>query len=425
MLPTMTKEDERRCKPLLDKREGFVHEMQDILDTALGERRALTKEEGERHHELKEEIRRMEGLIKKAVELGPSSGGSGGDVGAPGVVQFGERGDFRPSGYTTEHRDLAEFVRDVRFPTDRRVMSMNVGATGGFMVPDQLLQQVLQASPEDAVIAARATTIAPFAAAPDAATTIPALDQSGTKGVFGGVTMSWIAEGAAKGETEPALREIRLEPQEIAGYVTVTDKLIRNGGSEFSTFLNRTLGQALAAAQERAFLTGSGVGQPLGILNSPCRIQVARAGAGAIAYADFVDMIAVFGPNTWARGFWMASQSTLPQLLTMVDSGNHLIVKPADARLGTPPSILGLPLIVSSRTPPLGSSGDLMLLDASYYLRKLGSGPFVLASDGPKFTENKTIIKIFANVDGQAWLNGPLLQEDGVSTVSPFVVLAA
>ena len=240
--------------------------------------------------------------------------------------------------------------------------------------------------------------------------------------------MAWIGEGVEKPETEPELKQVKLEPQEIAGHVIVTDKLLRNGGSEFETFLNRTLGNALAAAQEQTFISGDGVGKPLGILNAPCRIEVARTGgAGTITYQDFVDMIAVFGPNTWARGFWMISQSALPAVLTMPDpgAGGTLILKPADLRLGTPPSILGLPVIISSRIPPLGSTGDVMLLEASYYLRKLGSGPFLLASDGPRFTRNQTIVKIFANVDGQPWLTTSVLMEDGVSQVSPFVVLAA
>ena len=343
-------------------------------------------------------------------------GGSGGEV-----------RDFQPTGYSTEHANLGEFIRDVKYPTERRVMSMDVGATGGFMVPDQLLKMILQVNPETMPIGARATTIGPLEGAPDAATLIPTLDQAGSKGILGGVAMQWLAEGAEKTEVEPKLKQIKLEPQELAGFVVVTDKLLRNGGSELDAFLNRTLGNALAAAQEQAFLSGDGVGKPLGILGSPCRIEIPRAGGGAIVYQDLVDMVAVFGPNTWAKGLWLISQSALPQVLTMADpgAGGTLILKPADMRLGTPPSMLGLPAIVSSRVPALGSTADLMLIEPSYYLRKLGSGPFILASSHAKFTENKTILKIFANCDGQPWLSTPMLMEDGVTSLSPFVVLAA
>ena len=344
-----------------------------------------------------------------------------------GSVKQGEVHDFAPTGYSTEHRSLGEFIRDVAYPTERRVMSMGVGSTGGFIIPDQLLQSVMMADPESVLITDRATTIPPFGAAPDAATTIPALDQSGTNGVFGGVTMGWIAEGGDKPETEPILREIKLEPQEIAGYVTVTDKFLRNGGEEVNIFLRKTLGNALKCACERAFVSGTGVGMPLGITNSPCRIEVPRAGALGIVYQDLVDMVTVFGPNTWSRGFWIVSQSALAALLVMPDPGaaGTLILKPSDLRLGTPANMMGLPVYVSTRNPVLGATGDVMLVEPSYYLKKLGSGPFVEMSNGPYFTKNQTIVKIFANVDGQPWLTTPLLMEDGVSQLSPFVLLEA
>jgi hypothetical protein len=46
----------------------------------------------------------------------------------------------------------------------------------------------------------------------------------------------------------------------------------------------------------------------------------------------------------------------------------------------------------------------------------------VAASEHVKFLENKTVFKIFQNVDGQPWLTAPFTQEGGYQ-VSPFVVL--
>ena len=58
------------------------------------------------------------------------------------------------------------------------------------------------------------------------------------------------------------------------------------------------------------------------------------------------------------------------------------------------------------------------------YLIKDGSGPFVSASEHVYFTSNKTVIKIFTNVDGKSWLNEPIpLEGSTANTVSPFVVL--
>jgi HK97 family phage major capsid protein len=63
-----------------------------------------------------------------------------------------------------------------------------------------------------------------------------------------------------------------------------------------------------------------------------------------------------------------------------------------------------------------------VLADWSYYLIKDGSGPFVAASEHVYFLNNKTVIKIFWNVDGTPWLNAPFTEENGYQ-VSPFVAL--
>lgn len=78
----------------------------------------------------------------------------------------------------------------------------------------------------------------------------------------------------------------------------------------------------------------------------------------------------------------------------------------------------------NNRAPALGSKGDVVLADWSYYLIKDGSGPFVAASEHVLFQSNKTMIKVFWNVDGAPWLTAPFKEENGYE-VSPFVVLNA
>jgi HK97 family phage major capsid protein len=111
----------------------------------------------------------------------------------------------------------------------------------------------------------------------------------------------------------------------------------------------------------------------------------------------------------------------------MADAGNHRIWVPnATGIAGTPPgTIYGIPVILSERSVALGTRGDLVLADLSYYLVKPGSGPFVATSPHVYFTTNRTVIKIFWLVDGQPWLAEPIQLEGAAvgNTISPFVVL--
>jgi len=332
--------------------------------------------------------------------------------------QFRDFGEFLQTVKYNPH-DQALRAKEMSDKTQKRFMNMGFGANGGFIVPEQFSNQIKMVDDQSAIFRPRAQVI-PAGDPPDAAITIPALDQGGANGVYAGVQVTWIAEGAQKPETEPAFREIRLEPNEVAAHVVVTDKLLRNSAAA-GALVSSLLRKAIIAAEEDAFLSGNGAGQPLGIIGHPAAIQVARGGAGAIAYNDVVNMYAraKFG----GKLAWIGSQTCLPQLMTMVDAAGQNLVWQPNAREGAPGTLLGIPFLLNDQSPILGAEGDLILVDLNYYLIKDGSGISISMSEHPLFTQNRTIIKAFWNVDGQPWLSTPLLARDGVSTVSPFVVL--
>lgn len=345
----------------------------------------------------------------------------------------GRAPDAQPQGeQAQEWRGFGEFLQAIRWAqndprlqykkldgeAEQRVLSMGVGVAGGFMVPRQFRPELLAVDPQGAVVRPRATVI-PAGDPPDAAIDIPALDQSGARGVYSGVTVTWIGEGVGKPESEPQIQRVTLDPNEVAAHTIVTDKLLRNSdaaGALVSTLLRR----AITAAEDWDFLRGPGGARPQGVIGHAGTVNVARAGAGLIQYVDVVGMYArvLMGGSL----VWVASPTALPQLMAMVDAGGNLLWQP-NAREGAPGTLLGIPVLINQRSPVLGANGDLLLADWNYYLIKDGSGPFVDASPHLLFLRNETVIKAFWNVDGEPWMTTPLLLEDGVTTVSPFVAL--
>lgn len=324
-----------------------------------------------------------------------------------------------------EVREFGDFLQEVRFnphntKLEQRTLQMGVGGAGGFIVPEQFDANIRIIEDNAGIFRPRSQVI-PAGSPPDAAITIPALDQSGANGVYAGVNVTWIGEGDEKPETEPMFREIRLEPHEVAAHTVVTDKLLRNSAAAGALVMS-LLRKAIIASEEDAFYTGNGVGRPLGIVGHPATINVARAAGNQIQYADVVNMFAQF--KMGGRGAWIVSQTTLPQLMVLQDANGNLVWQP-NAQQGVPGTLLGMPVLINDQAPILGANGDIALVDLDYYLIKDGSGISISMSEHPRFTRNQTIIKAFWNVDGQPWLTTPLLQRDGVSQVSPFVTLQA
>ena len=306
---------------------------------------------------------------------------------------------------------------------EQREQSFGVGAEGGFAIPNQFRPELMQVGIQNAIVRPRARVI-PAGSPPDSSVTMPALNQ--TSSPYGGVTVSWIDEGETKPETSFTLKEITLTPHEVAAHTIVTDKLLRNWAAADSV-LTSLFRAAMVGAEDYAFLRGTGVGQPLGVINAPATKTVARGTASTIVYADLRGMInELIDNNDGAQPVFIASPKTKTQLMAIVDPGTAgTLIWQFDARTGMPGTLMGYPLVFNARSPGLGNTGDLMLVDLSYYLIKDGSGPFVDASPHVYFTTNKTVFKCFWNVDGQPWLDAPMaLEGDTTHTVSPFVVLA-
>ncbi len=323
---------------------------------------------------------------------------------------------------------IAEMMRAVvTNPADERLreyrqQAMDVGVMGGFLVPTQWSDSIRQLQPQDAVVRPRATVIPP-GSPPDASITFPALDQTGARGVYSGVTVQWINEGGAKPETDYRLLEITLTPNEVAAFIPITDKLLRNSTAA-STLATTLLRRAIIAAEDVAFMSGNGAGQPLGIVNHPAAIQVARTGFPSAAPGDnYVDLVNMYtaamkdGPLVWVY-----SPGMLPELMTMTDVNGNLIWT-TSAREGEPNRLMGIPAIENERSPVAGQPGDLMLCNMQHYLIKDGSGIFISASEHVRFLNNQTVIKAFFNVDGQPDLTQPLTLEDNATQRSPFVQL--
>ncbi|MEN6473662.1 MAG: phage major capsid protein [Syntrophaceae bacterium] len=401
--------------------EACAARMKQILTSADAESRDLSDAETREYDRLDKGIDACNGMIEKLAKVDAIEGESRRavrSIGFPSVIIPGKNQD--PS----EFRDFGEFIHSVRFnPMDKRLeyreQSMGVGAEGGFMVPKQFRETLLQVNPQAAVIRSRATVI-PAGDPPDAEISMPALNQSADENMFGGVEVTWIGEGQAKPETDARIQEIKLTPNEVAAHIVITDKLLRNWQAA-GAVLGSLLRGAISASEDYQFLRGNGASKPQGIIGCAAEIAYHRGTANQISYTDVTGMLA--RARSEEGLIWMASRTIIPQLAAIVDAGsNNIFVQ--NAALGMPGTLYGIPLVFNERCPALGTKGDLILVDLKYYLIKDGSGPFVQASEHVLFRQNKTVIKAFWNVDGKPWLLNPIpLEGSTTNTVSPIVVL--
>lgn len=305
-------------------------------------------------------------------------------------------------------------------------LSEAVGASGGFLVPTEFQETLKAIMGEQASIRNRATIIRMARRA----IRLPVLDQTGTTAGqphwFGGMTFAWAEEAATKAQSDPTFNQIELVAHKLIGYTRASDELVADSAISLDDFLSGPMGFAGGAIwmEEFAFLNGTGAGQPMGIIRAPATITEGRNTAGTIVFDDLADMVSKFLPS--GRGVWMISQSAMSTIIQLNGpTGNPSYIWQANARDGIPGQILGMPVIWTEKCPLLGSAGDVVLADWSYYLIGDRQATTVETTKFDRWQQDQTSWRMTHRVDGQPWLSAPLTYQDGTTQVSPFVILSA
>lgn len=418
-------------RELQQKHAGLCDQQQAIVNGAVSEGRPMTDDERAAFDSLQRQIDAMASTITAALSIenrAKEFEKPDGKLYRPGLDD-GSAGSDRQGEVLDDggFQNVGEFLFCVKNGDTKGRLNRfrnDLGTSDvGVLIPPAFSQQILQMQPESEIVMPRAMVI-PAGDPPDAPFAIPYFKQ-GDAGALGGITLTWTAEGKTVTDTsDPNFPDLILQPQEISGMATINNRTLQNWAAA-GDFITNLLRQAWVTGRDFKFLRGSGAGCPLGILNENAKgvIKVKRKDANKVQYIDIVNMLSRLYPDSLASAVWVTSITNLPQIATLQNPMGAYIFILDNATEGLSGRLMGLPIRFTGKTPTLGNAGDLLLADFSKYLIKNGSGPFVAISEHVKFTSNKTVFKIVANVDGQPWVNEPLALEDGSTTVSPYVIL--
>lgn len=311
----------------------------------------------------------------------------------------------------------------------KNAFSSTVPSEGGFLIPETLRSELLRVSLETAIVRPRARVIpmetlrVPF----------PAIDStSNVNSVYGGIVGYWTEEGGQLQTSESSFGRVVLEAKKLTAYTETPNELVSDSAISFQAFIDQIFPEALAFYEDDAFMNGTGVGEPQGMLTSgnTAAISVgAEVGqpAGTLVWENIVKMYARMLPGSLGRAIWVASIDTFPELATMalsVGTGGSAIWL-NNGVVGPPMTILGRPVVFTEKAPILGSAGDINFIDMGFYL--IGDRQVMSSMSSPhyKFGNDMTAFRIIERVDGTPWVKSAITPKNGGATLSPFVKLAA
>jgi HK97 family phage major capsid protein len=309
-------------------------------------------------------------------------------------------------------------------------MQQGLGADGGFLVPPEFSATIwdgLNKDPDNIFAMTDGYTVTGESLTMNA----NAETSRATGSRWGGVRAYWIAEADQITSSKPTFRQVKLEPQQLAVLVYVTDKLLRNA-TALDQYVGRAAVSEINLLVSDAVINGTGAGQPLGILNSPSLVSVLKEtgqAAATIVPKNVVKMFSRCHARSRRNAIWLINQDIEPQLHLMneqVGTGGQLVYLPPGGLSQSPYGTLyGRPIMPVEYTATLGTVGDIMLVDLSAYASGTQGGIDSAMSMHLRFDYAETAFRFMFAADGQPWLASAITPYKGTNnTVSPFVALA-
>jgi HK97 family phage major capsid protein len=328
-------------------------------------------------------------------------------------------GDAQP-----ETKSLGDFLLSVyRGDTKRlnnvyKALNESSGSSGGYLVPQQFVNQLLKATNNAGVIEPLCRTFQMNGKTMD----IPALKQSGSyvegqSQFYGGVQFVNTDEYEEISSTEPTFRQITLTAHKQTGLTEITNETLSDNAVSLESILTELFANAMASRKDYLFLRGSGSGQPLGVYNSSVQLSVDLTDS-APTVTEYAEMMSNLLPASYGTAVWIVH----PTLMNLIWGLDNDAVSFLPDLAGQPRMMfMGRPVKVCEHMPTTVATGGIMLADFSYYVVGNRQSIEVARSVEYKFDQDATTWRVISRFDGQPWLDNPIYV--GSSTqVSPFVV---
>ncbi len=321
---------------------------------------------------------------------------------------------------------------DRRLIEERAPSGANEGVPtdGGFLVQSDFSTELLRRSYATGQVISRARRI-PISSGANSLKINGINETSRANGSrWGGVQSYWAAEADTATASRPKFRQVELNLNKLLGFFYTTDELLADAAA-LEEIGMLAFSDEFGFKLDDAAVRGPGAGTPLGILNSPSLVTVAKEGgqaAATIVYENLVKMWSRMWAASRPNAVWFINQDIEPQLFTMgliVGTGGAPVYLPPGGLSATPyGTLFGRPVVPIEQCSTLGTVGDIILADMSQYVAAEKGGMQSAASIHVRFLYDESCFRFTMRVDGQPLWNSALTPANGSNTLSPFVALA-
>ncbi len=223
-------------------------------------------------------------------------------------------------------------------PQIYNIMQESVDADGGFLVPEEFENQIVMALEENNVIRSIAKTITTAAERkiPIAATHSVA---------------QWTPENGAYTESNPTFGQKTIDAFKLTDLVKVSTELLQDSMFNLESYISSEFARAFGIAEEQAFCTGTGVGQPTGIFTeNGGEVGLTLTSTTNITCDNIIELVHSLKSPYRRNAVFLMNDSTISMLRKLKDTNGAYLWQPS-LQAGQPDRLLGYPLYTSPYVP--------------------------------------------------------------------------
>lgn len=239
----------------------------------------------------------------------------------------------------------------------RNALQEGIDSEGGYLVPDEFENTLVQGLTENAIIRSHAHVITTS----NGLHKIPVVASHGSA--------AWIDENGAYTESDESFGQVQLDAHKVGTIIKVSEELLNDSAFDLEDYITSEFVRRIGDKEEEAFLTGNGTAKPTGILNATGggQVGVTAASATAITADELIDLYYSLKAPYRKNAIWILNDSTVKLIRKLKDSTGQYLWQPAikDGEVNT---ILGRPYFTSAYAPVAAAGASAVIFgDLSYY----------------------------------------------------------
>ena len=340
-----------RINELRENRAKAWEAAKNFLDTHQTENGTLSAADAEQYDRMEAEVISLGSEIARLERREALDAEMAKPVGSPLINRPGMSSDVKTGRASDEYKKAMLTALRTNFRTVSNVLMEGTDASGGF--PTRRSSDLLE---QENVIRSLATVI----------------QTSGERKINVAASKpaaSWVEENGELVFGDAAFDQVILDAYKLSVAVKVSEELLGDNAYDLESFLINAFGQAIANAEEEAFLTGDGSSKPTGIFHSAKGGQtgVVTASSSTITADEVIDLIYKLKRPYRTNAVFVTSDSTLAAIRKLKDGTGMYIWQPA-LTAGEPDRLLGYPVYTSQFVPGIAAGHPVMAFgDMSYY----------------------------------------------------------